>query len=209
MKRAAALATLLAASVAAGMWLYRPAPRETADSCADGGTCSAEPQAEPVAEPSGAGDEAQSTSDIAPSAAAARPPAAPAPPDAAALRARADELLAAGQVLEAIAALRAATEADPSAKNHGDLGNLLVKTLALDQGLVHLRKAAELDPKNPDRWLTLANAYYRKVDLGKAWDAEKKAKAADPSLVLEFDAGGRRVRKPAPASPGDSPAGKP
>jgi tetratricopeptide (TPR) repeat protein len=125
------------------------------------------------------------------------------PADAIKLREQADRLLAEGRIPDAIDALREATKADPSARNHGDLGRLLASVLAQDEALIHLSKAAELDPDNADRWIELANAYYRSVDPGKAWAAEKRAKLADPGLVLGFDASGKRVRQ------GDSPAGKP
>jgi tetratricopeptide (TPR) repeat protein len=140
------------------------------------------------------------------------PPAAPAPPpvkaretgaDGKALRAEADRLLAEGNVVPGIQKLREATEADPTPRNHGDLGDLLARLTAFDEALVHLRQAAELDPGNADRWIALANAYYRAVNPGEAWKAEKRAKEAEPGLVLGRDEFGRRVRQ------GDSAPRKP
>ncbi len=209
MKNRVALGGLLALSVAAGAWLFMPAPQtESVRSCDEGGACTAPEVAAP--DESAAEDSQQTSAPEQPVAVdrTAQAPAAPAaaapPADGIALRKQADELRAAGRIPEAIVALKAATRADPSARNHGDLGEMLASVLAMDEALVHLRKAADLDPGNADRWITLANAYYRKMDPGKAWAAEKRAKQADPGLELGFDAGGRRVRKPAAA--GDSPA---
>lgn len=136
-----------------------------------------------------------------PSDAVTLPPAAPAPPDGAALREEADRLISEGQVIEGLEVFRKAVEADPSAKNHGDLGALLYRLTAFDEAAIHLRAAAELDPGNADRWIALANVYYRKVDLGEAWKAEKRAREAEPGLELGRDGGGMRVRKGSSALP--------
>lgn len=125
------------------------------------------------------------------------PPVSPSPAaaDGAALRAEADRLVAAGKVIEGIEVFRKAVEAAPTAKNHGDLGSLLYRLTAFDESARHLRAAAELDPGNADRWIALANAYYRKVDPGAAWKAEKRAREAEPGLELGRDADGMRIRK--------------
>ncbi len=133
------------------------------------------------------------TEDAAPTQAPLRPvvpaPAPPVPaPDparAAEFRAQADAFLKEAKILEAIDAFEKALQADPSsARNHGDYGHLLRDLTAIDKALYHLRRATELDPGNPDRWIELANAYYLKPDPGKAWEAEKQARAADPNLKL-------------------------
>jgi tetratricopeptide (TPR) repeat protein len=111
--------------------------------------------------------------------------------------------MAEGRTLDAIRKLRKATEADPSPKNHGDLGDILMRLLAFNEGLVHLRAAAELDPGNGDRWIALANAYYKAIDPGQAWEAERRAQEAEPGLVLGRDKNGMRVRQ------GDSEPRKP
>jgi hypothetical protein len=72
---------------------------------------------------------------------------------------------------------------------------LLYRLTALDEAAIHLRAAAELDPMNADRWIALANLYYRKVDLGEAWKAEKRAREAEPGLELARDENGMRIRK--------------
>jgi tetratricopeptide (TPR) repeat protein len=121
-----------------------------------------------------------------------------APPPSTADRVRredADRLLAEGKVLEAVEAYREVVALEPTAKNHGDLGSLLYRLTAFDEAAVHLRAAAELDPGNADRWIALANVYYRKVNPGEAWKAEKRARAAEPGLELGRDAEGMRVRK--------------
>ena len=210
MRARAALLALLAVSVAAGAWLFRPQPKVPVnDSCAADAQCSAAVPDHTSPASDVAGGEPQATPPApAPAPEVLSRPIPPPPADAGKLREESDRLLAEGQLGPAIEALKAATRADPSARNHGDLGTLLYKTLALDQAVIHLQKAAELEPGNADRWITLANAYYRKVDLGKAWDAERRARKADPGLVLGFDEGGRRVRKPAtdsPRPPADAP----
>lgn len=121
-----------------------------------------------------------------------------APPPSTADRVRredADRLLAEGKVLEAVEAYREVVALEPTAKNHGDFGGLLYRLTAFDEAAVHLRAAAELDPGNADRWIALANVYYRKVNPGEAWKAEKRARAAEPGLELGRDAEGMRVRK--------------
>jgi len=124
-------------------------------------------------------------------------PAAPERPvdNGVALRDEADRLIAEGKVREGLEVFRQAVEAEPTAKNHGDLGRLLYRLTAFDEAAIHLRAAAELDPMNADRWIALANVYYRKVDLGQAWDAEKRAREAEPGLELARDENGMRIRK--------------
>ena len=122
-------------------------------------------------------------------------PVEPAPADGVALRDEADRLIREGKVVEGLDVFRKAVEAEPTAKNHGDLGNLLYRLTALDEAATHLRAAAELDPGNADRWIALANVYYRKIDLGEAWKAEKRAREAEPGLVLDRDGAGMRIRK--------------
>jgi tetratricopeptide (TPR) repeat protein len=107
----------------------------------------------------------------------------------------ADRLIAEGKILEGVEVFRKVVEADPTAKNHGDFGSLLYRVTAFDEAAIHLQAAAELDPGNADRWIALANVYYRKVDPGAAWKAEKRAREAEPGLELGRDSEGMRVRK--------------
>ncbi len=138
---------------------------------------------------------------VPPERPATPPPVTPSRPspvaaaDGAALRAEADRLIADGKVIEGIDVFRQAVEAAPTAKNHGDLGSLLYRLTAFDEAARHLQAAAELEPGNADRWIALANAYYRKIDPGAAWKAEKRARAAEPGLQLGRDGDGMRVRK--------------
>jgi Flp pilus assembly protein TadD len=226
MNRNTGLLALFAVSLAAGAWLFRSAPAPeiaTEASCSNTGSCSAgvTPDPEPaspedVAEPKAVPDsplppDSPRPPDSPPQAPRPASPSAPAVDreatgpavDGKALRAEADRLLAEGRVMPGIEKLREATAADPTAKNHGDLGDLLGRLTAMDEALVHLRQAAELDPDNADRWIALANAYYRAVNPGEAWIAEKRAKEAEPGLVLGRDKSGRRVRQ------GDSEPRKP
>jgi hypothetical protein len=220
MNRSTALAALFLVSLAAGIWLFRPVlPMQpgAGASCDADEICSAATAAH-SGEQATEVEAAPGSTEIpgtAPQSAAGKPlspPPASAPPparprafaiDGKALRAEADRLLAEGNVLPGIEKLREATEADPTPKNHGDLGDLLARLTALDEALVHLRQAADLDPGNADRWIALANAYYRAVNPGEAWKAEKRAQEAEPGLVLGRDKNGRRVRQ------GDSEPRKP
>lgn len=112
----------------------------------------------------------------------------------AALRTRARSLLATGQLLEGVQLLEKAVELDPTADAHGELGRLLRHASAVDRSLYHLRRAAELEPDDADRWIELADAYYRKPDPGAAWAAEREAKRLEPALALDRSAGGVRRR---------------
>ncbi|MCC6765517.1 MAG: tetratricopeptide repeat protein [Deltaproteobacteria bacterium] len=142
---------------------------------------------------------APAASPNAPPAARATPPprgsAPPAPTAGAVRREDADRLLAEGKVMEAVEAFREVVAAEPTARNHGDFGGLLYRLTAFDEAAIHLRAAAELDPGNADRWIALANVYYRKVNPGEAWKAERRAREAEPGLELGRDADGMRVRK--------------
>jgi tetratricopeptide (TPR) repeat protein len=122
-------------------------------------------------------------------------PSEPVVTGGAALRDEADRLIADGKVLKGLEVFRRAVAAEPTAKNHGDLGSLLYRLTAFDEAATHLRAAAELDPSNADRWIALANAYYRKVDPGEAWKAERRAREAEPGLELARDGSGMRIRK--------------
>jgi tetratricopeptide (TPR) repeat protein len=198
MRRLLAAATTVAAA-ALGAWLLAArAPAPPPPSCDDEAACAPAtpaPLASVVASaaPAVRGSPRPSAS-VTP--AAATPGAAPtSAADGVALRAEADRLIAAGKVMEGIAVFRKAVAAAPTAENHGDLGSLLYRLTAFDEAAVNLRAAAERDPGNADRWIALANAYYRKVDPGEAWKAEKRAREAEPGLVLGRDADGMRVRK--------------
>lgn len=218
MKRVGLLA-LVAVSVAVGFWWRVPAiqTESTPVGCDEGDSCSISAEnddTEALDQTSRTEDElaqkstdgeapALATPDALPKASSPSPGApvdpAPASADAVALRKAADELLAKGPSIEGLEALRRATEADPSARNHGDLGTLLETMTAFDDALIHLRRAADLDPNNADRWIALANGYYRKVDPGEAWKAERRAREAEPGLVLGRDSNGMRIRVGGPA----------
>jgi tetratricopeptide (TPR) repeat protein len=180
--------TLALAAVLVGGSLLLASRNGDKPSCGEGEPCSAKETPVPRASPPMA----------SPSSAAS----APAPQaeeadgdDGVALRDQADRLIGAGKIQEGLEVFRRAVAADPSAKNHGDLGGLLYGLTAYDEAAIHLRAAAELDPMNADRWIALANVYYRKVDLGEAWKAEKRAREAEPGLELARDGSGMRIRK--------------
>ena len=191
MRRLFPFGILLLAAVVGTVLFRRPeSPTVSAPACADPSTCATEVRvsSEPtVAATAGPTAFASTRTPVPPTPAAAV--------DGAALRAEADRLIAEGRVVEGIDVFRKAVEAAPTAKNHGDLGSLLYRLTAFDEATLHLRAAAELDPGNADRWIALANVYYRRVNPGEAWEAEKRAREAEPGLELARDAEGMRVRK--------------
>ena len=84
-------------------------------------------------------------------------------------------------------AYRRAVEYAPSAETHGLLGDLYLRSAATGEAGFHLRRAADLDPNNADRWLALANVYVLTTDLGAAWKAIERAKQVEPGIVIERD----------------------
>lgn len=207
MNRKAAL-LLVAAAVAAGAWTaWRPraqapqaerAPQaeQSAGSCTNDTGASCTSGAEDARPPADVRQRSRRPTEEGAATGAADAPATPA--DSAAegdrLRDQADRLLAEGRVHDAVDAMRKAAEIEPNARNHGDLGALLERLTAFRDAARHLTLAAELDPSNADRWLAAANAWYRAVEPGEAWKAERRAKQAEPGIELRRDAGGRLVR---------------
>jgi tetratricopeptide (TPR) repeat protein len=186
---------LLAATLFGAVLLQRPKQSRmlSTPECGDPSTCGADgpAPAEPTVAPTAPPPDRVERPTVRPSQAV--------PADGAALRTEADRLLAAGKVVEAIEVFRKAVEAAPTAKNHGDFGALLYRLTAFDEAALHLRAAADLDPGNADRWIALANVYYRKINPGEAWKAEKHAREAEPGLELGRDNEGMRVRRGATA----------
>jgi len=95
--------------------------------------------------------------------------------------------LAMGDLEKGFEAYRRAADYDPSAETHGLVGDLYLRMAVRSEAEFHLRRAADLEPENPDRWLALANAYFLKSDLGAAWKAIDRAKQADPTITIERD----------------------
>lgn len=203
MKRNAGLLLLLVASVAAGFLLWKPAPPAPQPAACDAGDSCAVPAATEEPEASTPADPGQSLPPPAPAPSAAKADGPVVVVDPVRLRAEADRLIAEGRILEGVEALRQATYANPTAKNHGDLGSLLEKLTVFDEALRELKAAAELEPGNPDRWVDVANAAYRAVDPGEAWAAERRAREAQPGLKLQRGPGGLWLR------PSDSTARNP
>jgi tetratricopeptide (TPR) repeat protein len=102
--------------------------------------------------------------------------------------------LAAGDLEKGFEAYRRAADYDPSAETHGLVGDLYLRMAVRSEAEFHLRRAADLEPENPDRWLALANAHFLKSDLGAAWKAIDRAKQADPTIDIERDANNFVVR---------------
>lgn len=95
--------------------------------------------------------------------------------------------LADGDFRAGFDAYRRALEYAPTAETYGLVGDLYLRAAAADEAAFHLRRAADLDPNNGDRWLALANAYILQTDLGAAWKAIDRAKEIEPGLIVERD----------------------
>jgi Flp pilus assembly protein TadD len=95
--------------------------------------------------------------------------------------------LAEGDFQAGFEAYRRAVEYTPNAETHGLVGDLYLRAAVTSEAAFHLRRAADLDPNNADRWLALANVYILKTDLGAAWKAIDRAKDAEPGLIVERD----------------------
>jgi len=95
--------------------------------------------------------------------------------------------LADGDFRAGFEAYRLAAEYSPTAETHGLIGDLYLRAAATSEAAFHLRRAADLDPGNADRWLALANVYILKTDLGAAWKAIDRAKQVEPGIIVERD----------------------
>lgn len=95
--------------------------------------------------------------------------------------------LASGDLRDGFEAYRRALEYTPTAETHGLVGDLYLRAAATSEAAFHLRRAADLEPDNADRWLALANVYILKTDLGAAWKAIERAKEAEPGITVERD----------------------
>lgn len=111
-----------------------------------------------------------------------------------ALLAQGHTALADGDMEAGLQAFRRAVEFDPSASTHAALGRLYLRAAATNDAVFHLRRSAELDPQNPDRWIDLANAYFLKQELGEGWRAVDTAKAVEPGIEIERDENNFLVR---------------
>jgi len=129
---------------------------------------------------------------VAPASAPSR--AVTPPGTGAALVARGHAAMTAGDLRGAVDAFREAVAVEPSLESHAALGDLYFRLAASSAAWKHLQAAAELDPSNPDRWISLANAHVLRVDPGEAALALDRARALEPGLRLVRDASGFYVR---------------
>lgn len=95
--------------------------------------------------------------------------------------------LADGDFRAGFDAYHRALEYTPTAETHGLVGELYLRAVATTEAAFHLRRAADLDPNNADRWLALANVYILKTDLGAAWKAIARAREVEPGINVERD----------------------
>lgn len=95
--------------------------------------------------------------------------------------------LADGDLRAGFDAYRRAVEYTPTAETHGLVGDLYLRAAVASEAIFHLRRAAELDPENADRWIALANAYMLQTDLGASWKAIARAREIEPEITIERD----------------------
>jgi Flp pilus assembly protein TadD len=102
--------------------------------------------------------------------------------------------LADGDFQAGVDSYRRALEYTPTAETHGLVGDLYLRAAATSEAAFHLRRAADLEPNNADRWLALANVYILKTDMGAAWKAIDRAKEVEPGITVERDRNNLVVR---------------
>jgi len=95
--------------------------------------------------------------------------------------------IADGDLKKGFESYRRAVEYNPTAETHGLVGDLYLRMAVRSEASFHLRRAAELEPENPDRWIALANAYFLSIDPIAAAKALDRAKQLDPTIVIERD----------------------
>lgn len=98
--------------------------------------------------------------------------------------------LADGDLAAGLEAFESAVQLDSNAETNGALGALYFLMAARTEAYTHLRRATDLDPQNPDRWLALANAEHLRTNPGAAWEAVRRARELDPGLSVERDSSG-------------------
>jgi hypothetical protein len=82
----------------------------------------------------------------------------------------------AGEVVEAMDSLSAAIDADPDDPlPRTQYGRLLALSMSYNDALVHLERAAELNPDDPQVWLDLLTVHEKSLDLDLAWEARRRA----------------------------------
>lgn len=96
--------------------------------------------------------------------------------------------------LGAAESFRAAIEFDSNADTEGALGGLYLRLAVGTYAYKHLKRAAEMDPDNPDRWIALANAYRLRQEPMTALKHLRTARGLDPALSIEKDENGFAYR---------------
>ena len=112
--------------------------------------------------------------------------------------------LADGDLKQGFELYRRAVEYDPTAETHGLVGDLYLRMAVRSDATFHLRRAAELEPENADRWIALANAYYLSTDPLAAAKALERAKQIEPTILIERDDNNFVVRGTTATPPRDS-----
>jgi Flp pilus assembly protein TadD len=116
--------------------------------------------------------------------------------EAAALIAQAADARSRGDLRATLALLQAAVARGPTVETHAALGGLYLELGATSPAESNLRSAVEGDPRNPDRWIALANALALKPDPMGAAGALDRARAAMPGVQITRNADGWLVRAP-------------
>ena len=121
------------------------------------------------------------------------------PPDerteaARAIEAQALESWKHGKIEDALKAFEKAVEADPDdAKIRGSYGRLLTLMTTYDKAYPHLKRAAELEPEDPQVWVDLLSLYERDSLIDQAIEARRKIQELAGGRELVQDESGLYV----------------
>jgi tetratricopeptide (TPR) repeat protein len=83
-----------------------------------------------------------------------------------------------GEIVVAMESLSAAIDADPDDPlPRTQYGRMLALAMSYEEALIHLERAAELRPEDPQVWLDLATVHEKTRSLNRSWEARRRAKA--------------------------------
>lgn len=93
-----------------------------------------------------------------------------------------------GEIRESMDYFEQAIEVDPDDPlPRTQYGRLLILAMSYNDAWIHLERAAELTPDDPQVWLDLATWYEKKRALPSSWEAQKRAEALADGKKIERD----------------------